>query len=82
MISPINARERDFHTPNSEDLDPSEIRIIACGTGMPTPRPSQAAACFLMELGNGDKFIFDTGRIELGIVIAGWSAKPSTPARE
>ena len=28
---------------------------------MPTARPSQAAACFLVELGNGDKFIFDVG---------------------
>jgi ribonuclease BN (tRNA processing enzyme) len=35
--------------------------ILACGTGMPTPRPAKAAACFLMELGNGDKFIFDIG---------------------
>ena len=61
MISPTEARERDFYAPNSEDLDPDEIRIIACGTGMPTPRPAQAAACFLMELGNGDKFIFDIG---------------------
>jgi ribonuclease Z len=28
---------------------------------MPTARPSQAAACFLVELGNGDKFLFDLG---------------------
>jgi len=61
MISPTKARERDFYAPNSEDLDPNEIRVISCGTGMPTPRPAQAAACFLMELGNGDKFIFDIG---------------------
>ena len=61
MISPTKARERDFYAPNSEDLKPDEIRIIALGTGMPTPRPAQAAACFLMELGNGDKFIFDIG---------------------
>jgi len=61
MISMTEARERDFYAPNSEDLAPDEIRIIACGTGMPTPRPAQAAACFLMELGNGDKFIFDIG---------------------
>lgn len=61
MISPTEARERLFYAPNSETLDPDEIRIIACGTGMPTPRPAQAAACFLMELGNGDKFIFDIG---------------------
>ena len=61
MISPTEARAREFYAPNSETLDPDEIRIIACGTGMPTPRPAQAAACFLMELGNGDKFIFDIG---------------------
>lgn len=61
MISRTEAREREFYAPNSEDLAPDEIRIIACGTGMPTPRPAQAAACFLMELGNGDKFIFDIG---------------------
>ncbi len=61
MVSPTESRERDFYAPNSETLDPDEIRIISCGTGMPTPRPAQAAACFLMELGNGDKFIFDIG---------------------
>jgi ribonuclease Z len=61
LISPTEARERDFYAPNSETLDPNEIRVIALGTGMPTPRPFQAAACFLMELGNGDKFIFDIG---------------------
>ena len=61
MISPTEAPDRDFYAPNSETLDPDEIRIIACGTGMPTPRPAQAAACFLVELGNGDKFIFDIG---------------------
>ena len=61
LVSPTEARARDFYAPNSETLDPDEIRVIACGTGMPTPRPAQAAACFLMELGNGDKFIFDIG---------------------
>jgi ribonuclease Z len=28
---------------------------------MPMPRLKQAAACMLVELGNGDKFIFDGG---------------------
>ena len=37
------------------------MRVIACGTGMPTTRAAQAAACFLVELGNGEKFIFDIG---------------------
>ena len=35
-ISPVEARERAFHSPNSEDLAPDEKRLIACGTGMPT----------------------------------------------
>jgi ribonuclease Z len=47
--------------PGTEELLPDEMRVIACGTGMPMPRLKQAAACFLIELGNGDKFIFDMG---------------------
>ena len=61
LISPTEARERNFYAPNSETLMPDEMRVIACGTGMPTPRPAQAAACFLVELGNGEKFLFDIG---------------------
>ncbi|MCP4902099.1 MAG: MBL fold metallo-hydrolase, partial [bacterium] len=60
-VSPVKARARDFYAPNSEDLGPDEMRLIACGTGMPTARPKQAASCWLLELGNGDKFIFDVG---------------------
>jgi len=60
-VSPIKARPRDAYYPNSEDLAPDEMRVIACGTGMPTTRAFQAAACFLVELGNGDKFLFDIG---------------------
>ncbi|MGB5374723.1 MAG: MBL fold metallo-hydrolase, partial [Polyangiales bacterium] len=59
--SPVKARARDFYAPNTEDLGPDEMRLIACGTGMPTARPKQAASCWLLELGNGDKFIFDVG---------------------
>jgi ribonuclease Z len=61
MVSPTEARDRDFYAPNSETLRPDEMRIIACGTGMPYTRMAQAAACFLVELGNGEKFIFDIG---------------------
>ncbi len=61
QYSPVKARARDFYSPNSEDLGPNEMRLIACGTGMPTARPKQAASCWLLELGNGDKFIFDVG---------------------
>jgi ribonuclease Z len=60
--SPVRAvAERDVYYPGSEDLAPDEMRVIACGTGMPNARPKQAAACWLVELGNGDKFIFDIG---------------------
>ena len=60
--SPVRAlSERDVYYPGSEDLAPDEMRVIACGTGMPNARPKQAAACWLVELGNGDKFIFDIG---------------------
>ena len=60
-VSPTKARARGFYAPNSEDLGSDEMRLIACGTGMPTARPKQAASCWLLELGNGDKFIFDVG---------------------
>ena len=60
-VSPTKARARDYYSPNSENLASDEMRVIACGTGMPTTRAAQAAACFLVELGNGDKFIFDIG---------------------
>ncbi len=53
--------DRDVYYPGTEALDPDEMRITACGTGMPNARPKQAAACWLVELGNGDKFLFDIG---------------------
>ena len=60
--SPTEAlHDRDVYFPGTEDLAPNEMRVTACGTGMPNARPKQAAACWLVELGNGDKFIFDIG---------------------
>ncbi len=53
--------ERQVYYPGTEALEPDEMRVIACGTGMPNARPKQAAACWVVELGNGDKFIFDIG---------------------
>jgi ribonuclease Z len=53
--------EMSVYYPGSEDLDPDEMRVVALGTGMPSARPKQAAACWLVELGNGDKFLFDIG---------------------
>ncbi len=60
--SPVKAlAARDVYYPGTEDLGPDEMRVTACGTGMPNARPKQAAACWLLELGNGDKFLFDIG---------------------
>ena len=53
--------QHDVYYPGTETLAPDEMRVVACGTGMPTPRLKQAAACFLVELGNGEKLIFDMG---------------------
>ena len=55
------APDRYVYYPGTEVLAKDEIRVIACGTGMPAARRGQAATCFLVETGNGDKFIFDIG---------------------
>lgn len=53
--------DHEVYFPGTEALGPDEIRVIACGSGMPMPRSKQAAACFLLEFGNGDKLILDLG---------------------
>jgi ribonuclease Z len=55
------APDRGVYYPGTEELAPDEMRVITCGSGMPMPRLKQAAACFLIELGNGEKLIFDMG---------------------
>ncbi|MEP1471921.1 MAG: guanitoxin biosynthesis MBL fold metallo-hydrolase GntH [Halieaceae bacterium] len=55
------APDRYVYYPGTEALEKKEIRVTACGTGMPAARHKQAATCFLMEFGNGDKIIFDIG---------------------
>ena len=47
------APDRYVYYPGSEELGADEIRVVACGTGMPTARRSQAAASWVIELGNG-----------------------------
>ena len=55
------APDRYVYYPGTEELRPDEMRVTACGTGLPAARRGQAASCFLVELGNGDKFFFDLG---------------------
>ncbi len=47
--------------PGKEKLLKNEMRITCLGSGNPIVRKAQAAAGWLVELGNGDKFIFDIG---------------------
>ena len=53
--------DRYVYYPGTEELSPGEVRVIACGTGMPDSRRGQASACFLFEFGNGEKLFFDLG---------------------
>lgn len=52
---------RDHYFPNTEELSQDEMRVVALGTGRPFVRPAQANAGWLVELGNGDRFMFDFG---------------------
>jgi len=56
-----NSKYPRTYYPNTEKLAKDEMRITALGTGMPTQTPSNASAAFLVELGNGDAFLFDLG---------------------
>jgi ribonuclease Z len=55
------APDRYVYYPGTEKLAKDEVRVIACGTGMPEQRRGAASACFLFEFGNGEKMIFDLG---------------------
>lgn len=61
MSGSHRGRYPDNYYPNTEELASDEMRITALGTGRPFPRRSQANASWLIELGNGDKFMFDFG---------------------
>ena len=47
--------------PNTELLGADEMRITALGTGMPNQTRAAVSISYLVELGNGDKFLFDLG---------------------
>ena len=47
--------------PGTEKLGADEMRVVALGTGMPNQSPSNVAAAFMVELGNGESFLFDLG---------------------
>src|SRR5262245_32112076 len=46
--------------PGTEEIQPGEIRVTFMGSS-PLPRPGQMGTSVYVELGNGDRFIFDMG---------------------
>jgi ribonuclease Z len=47
--------------PAREELGEDEMRLICIGSGNPPVRRAQAATGWLVQLGNGDNFVFDVG---------------------
>jgi ribonuclease Z len=52
--------------PNTERLGADEMRITALGTGMPNQTKRAVSISYFVELGNGDKFLFDIGMGAMG----------------
>jgi ribonuclease Z len=52
--------------PNTEILGKDEMRITALGTGMPNQTKKAVSISYFVELGNGDKFLFDIGSGAMG----------------
>lgn len=57
----VDGKYPSSYFPNTEILGEGEMRITALGTGMPNQTRAAVSISYLVELGNGDKFIFDAG---------------------
>jgi ribonuclease Z len=61
---PVAVQEGHYpstYFPNTELIGADEMRITALGTGMPNQTRAAVSISYLVELGNGDKFLFDAG---------------------
>ena len=57
-----NKKYPKYYIPGKEPLADNEMRVTILGSGSPTPvRRAQGTSSYLVELGNGDNFIFDIG---------------------
>ena len=57
----VNGEYPASYFPNTELLGADEMRITALGTGMPNQTRAAVSISYLVELGNGEKFLFDIG---------------------
>ena len=60
-VAIVDGKYPASYFPNSELLGAGEMRITALGTGMPNQTRKAVSISYLVELGNGDKFLFDMG---------------------
>ena len=56
--------------PRTEEVQPEEMRIIFMGTA-PFIRPGQMNTSILVQLGNGENFIFDIGEGSVANYVGG-----------
>ncbi|MCG8531327.1 MAG: MBL fold metallo-hydrolase [Desulfovibrionales bacterium] len=69
VVKDSSAKLKQYPTlyfPGEETLDANEMRIVCIGSGNPMLRKGQAATGWVVELGNGDKFVFDFGGGTIG----------------
>ena len=69
----VNGQYPASYFPNTELLGADEMRITALGTGMPNQTRAAVSISYFVELGNGDKFLFDVG---LGMLANLFSLRP------
>jgi len=62
----VDGQHPASYFPNTELLGADEMRITALGTGMPNQTKRAVSISYFVELGNGDKFIFDIGSGAMG----------------
>jgi len=62
----VDGQHPASYFPNTELLGAGEMRITALGTGMPNQTKRAVSISYFVELGNGDKFIFDIGMGAMG----------------
>jgi ribonuclease BN (tRNA processing enzyme) len=55
--------------PNTEEINPNEMRVIFMGTS-PSIRPGQMNTSILVQLGNGENFVFDLGEGSISNYVA------------
>ncbi len=72
-VAIVDGQYPGSYFPNTELLGADEMRIIALGSSMPNLTRAAASICYLVELGNGDKFLFDIGS---GAMANLWSLRP------